>query len=236
MKEESKQALRELRTTLVIILIVCLVATFLISAYYNTDLFTAFIMFFMQTLTAGTSETLGDVFYIVLIFLSLGLTFYMFEKVIVLLSELRISGLLMNMKLSSMKGHYIVCGAGRVGMHAAEELKKAGKKVVVIDNDRPRIEFMRRRKYTVVAGDCVNEDILNKAKIKMAKGILACTNDDSKNVFLILTSKDLNPRIKIAARVNDQTSCAEFERAGADIIVAPEISGGQEIANKIAKL
>jgi voltage-gated potassium channel len=236
MSEESKQALRELRTILIISLIIVIVATFLISAYYNMDLVTAFTTFFMQTLTAGTSETLGDVFYIVLIFLSLGLTFYMFEKVIVLLSELRISGLLMNMRLSSMKGHYIVCGAGRVGMHAAEKLKKSGKKVVVIDNDCPRIEFMRRRRYTVIAGDCVNEDILNKARIKTAKGILACTNDDSKNVFLILTSKDLNPKIKIAARVNDFTSQAEFERAGADVIVAPEITGGQEIADKIAKL
>jgi voltage-gated potassium channel len=236
MKEESKQALRELRTALIIILVIGIVATFLISAYYNTDLFTAFIMFFMQTLTAGTGEVLGNVFYIVLIFLSLGLTFYMFEKVIVLLSELRISGLLMNMRLSSMKDHYIVCGAGRVGMHAAEKLKKAGNKVVIIDNDCPRIEFLRRRKYTVIAGDCVKEDILNKAKIKMAKGIIACTNDDSKNVFLVLTSKDMNPKIKIAARVNDQTSCAEFERAGADVIVAPEIAGGHEIADKIAKL
>lgn len=236
MKEESKQALRELRTTLIIILIIGLVATFMISVYYNTDFFTAFMTFFMQTLTAGTSDTLGDVFYIILIFLSLGLTFYMFEKVIVLLSELRISGLLMNMKLSSMKNHYIVCGAGRVGMHAADRLKKAGKKVVVIDSDLPRIEFLRRRKYAVLAGDCVSEEVLNKARIKQAKGILACTNDDSKNVFLILTSKDMNPKIKIAARVNDQTSCSEFERAGADIIVAPEISGGHEIADKIAKL
>ena len=236
MREESRQALRELRTILIISVIIVLVATFLISIYYNMDPISAFMTFFMQTLTAGTSETLGDVFYIILIFLSLGLTFYMFEKVIVLLSELRISGLLMNMRLSSMKDHYIVCGAGRVGMHAADKLKKAGKKVVVIDNDLPRIEFLRRRGYAVVAGDCINEDVLQKARIKTAKGIVACTNEDSKNVFLILTSKDLNPKIKIAARVNDQSSCAEFERAGADVIVAPEITGGHELADKIAKL
>ena len=95
---------------------------------------------------------------------------------------------------------------------------------------------MRRRGYAVVAGDCINEDVLQKARIKTAKGIVACTNEDSKNVFLILTSKDLNPKIKIAARVNDQSSCAEFERAGADVIVAPEITGGHELADKIAKL
>ncbi|MFH0929113.1 MAG: NAD(P)-binding protein [Candidatus Aenigmatarchaeota archaeon] len=236
MREETMQALRELRTILIIILTIVIVATFLISVYYNMDFFSALMTFFLQILTAGTSDTIGDVFYIVLIFLSLGLTFYMFEKVIFLLSELRIGGFLMSMRLSSMKNHYIVCGAGRVGMHAAEKLKKSGRKVVVIDNDCPRIEFLKRRGYTVLAGDCVNEEVLNKAKIKTAKGILACTNDDSKNVFLILTSKDLNPKIKIAARVNDHSSQAEFERAGADVIVAPEITGGREIADKITKL
>jgi Trk K+ transport system NAD-binding subunit len=46
----------------------------------------------------------------------------------------------------------------------------------------------------------------------------------------------MNPKIKIAARVNDQTSKAEFERAGADIIVAPEVAGGYELADKIAKI
>jgi voltage-gated potassium channel len=236
MSEESKQALRELRTVLILAVIVILMASFLISVYYNIDISSAFGTVFVQVLSAGTNGTLGNIFYVILIFLALGLTFYMFEKVIVLLSDIRLGGFLMRLKLSSIKDHYIVCGAGRVGMHAAEKLKKGGKKIVVIDNDCPRIEFLRRRGYTVIAGDCVNEEILNKARIKTAKGILACTNDDSKNVFLILTSKDMNPKIKIAARVNDQSSCAEFERAGANIIVAPEITGGHELADKIIKI
>ena len=81
----------------------------------------------------------------------------------------------------------------------------------------------------------MDESVLEKAGIKKAKGILACTGDDHKNVFLVLTSKDLNPKIMVATRVNDQESKNEFNRAGADIIVTPEITGGHELADKIVE-
>jgi len=236
MNQETKQALKELRVILVIIFIFIFAATLIISIYSRVDIFNAFQTVFMHILSAGTGGVLGNIFYVIIVFLTLGVTFYMFEKVIMLLSEIKVGGILMKLKISSLKNHYIVCGAGRVGMHAAEKLKKAGKHVVVIDNDCPRVEFLRRRGYSVIEGDGINEDTLEKARIKTAKGIIACTSEDSKNVFLILTAKDLNPAIKIAARLNDQNAKAEFERAGADVIVAPEVAGGYELAEKIAKI
>lgn len=141
----------------------------------------------------------------------------------------------MKARLSSIKDHYIVCGAGRVGTHAAEKLKKEGKKIVIIESDCPTAEFMKKRGFIVVEGDCMSEETLEKAKIRTAKGILACTGKDNINVFLVLTAKDLNPKIKIATRVNDQKAKGEFERAGADIIITPEVTGGYELADKIIK-
>ena len=79
----------------------------------------------------------------------------------------------------------------------------------------------------------MNEENLEKAGVRKAKGILACTGEDNKNVFVVLTAKDLNPTIKVATRVNDQKVRGEFERAGADILVAPEVTGGYELAEKI---
>jgi len=130
MKEESKQALRELKVILIIILIFIVLAALTISSYSRVGLSEALGMAFMQLLTAGTGGVLGNIFYVVIIFLTLGVTFYMFEKVIILLSDIRLGGILMNARLSSMKDHYIICGAGRVGMHAAEKLKKLVKKLL----------------------------------------------------------------------------------------------------------
>lgn len=233
MKEETKQALRELKVILIIIVVFIVAAAIIISTYSKVGLNEALEMTVTQVLTAGTGGVLGNIFYVVIVFLTLGVTFYMFEKVIILLSEVRIGGILMGAVISNIKDHYIVCGAGRVGTHAAEKLKKTNKKVVIIENDVAKAEFLKKRGYMVVEGDCMSEEILEKAKIRKAKGLLACTGEDNKNIFLVLTSKDLNPSIKVASRVNDQKSKTEFERAGADIIVTPEVTGGYELADKI---
>lgn len=235
MKEETKQALRELKVILIIIIVFIVAAAIIISTYSKIGLNEALEVTVTQILTAGTGGVLGNIFYVVIVFLTLGVTFYMFEKVIILLSNIRIGGILMGAAISNIKDHYIVCGAGRVGTHAAEKLKKANKKVVIIEIDVARAEFLKKRGYMVVEGDCMNEETLEKAKIRKAKGLLACTGEDNKNIFLVLTSKDLNPSIKVASRVNDQKAKAEFERAGADIIVAPEITGGYELADKISE-
>lgn len=236
MSDESKRALRELRTVLLIIIVIFFAAAFLLSLYSGIDILSALSTVFIQIVTAGTGSTLGNILYAILIFLSLAFTFYMFEKIIILLSELRLGRFLMGMKISSLKNHYIVCGAGRVGMHVAEHLKRQKKKVVIIENDCTTADHLKKKGYTVILGDCANEEVLERAKIKSADGLVACTGEDSKNVFLVLTSKDLNPNIKVATRVNNLKAKAEFKRAGADIIVAPEITGGYELADKISRI
>jgi voltage-gated potassium channel len=235
MRQEAKQALRELIVALTIVFIFFFLASLSASIHSKVNIFKAFEVTVTQILVAGSGGVLGNIFYVLIIFLTLGITFYTFEKVIILLSEIRIGGILMKASLSSIKDHYIVCGGGRVGSHAAEKLKKANKKIVIIESDCKKVEQFKNKGFIVIEGDCMSEETLERAKIRKAKGLLACTGDDHKNVFLVLTSKDLNPKIKVATRVNDQRAKGEFERAGADIIVAPEITGGYELAEKIIK-
>jgi len=235
MKEEAEKELKELRVAVIIVVVFITTAAIIVSIYSKLEITKAFEVTIIGVLTAGTGGVLGNIFYVVIIFLILGITFYIFEKIIILLSHIGLGGILMRASLSSIKDHYIVCGAGRVGKHAAEKLKESGKKVVIIESDCPVVEFLKKRGFIVIEGDCMNEEILEKAQIRKAKGILACTGEDNKNVFVVLTAKDLNPKIKVATRVSDQKSKGEFERAGADIIVAPEVTGGYELANKIIK-
>lgn len=233
MREETKKILIELRAAVIIAVLFIVLAALVLSIYSRVGISTAVEITVMQVLRAGTNGALGNIFYVTIIFLTLGITVYIFERVIILLTEFRIGGVLMKAKLSSIKDHFIVCGSGRVGTHAAERLKKSGKKVVIIEHDVPNAEFMKNKGFIVVEGDCMSEEILEKAGVRKAKGIIACTGEDNKNVFVVLTAKDLNPNIKVATRVNDQKARGEFERAGANIIVTPEVTGGYELADKM---
>jgi len=236
MRDSARQTIRQIFVAITIVFIFLFLASSIISSYEKVDIVKGFEMTFLHIISLGGGEnTIGNVFYVVIIFFSLGVIYYIFENFVNLLSELRIGGIWMRLKLSSIKAHYIICGAGRVGTHVAEKLKKEGKKVVVIENDPEVVKDIRRKGYTVIDGDCTEEEILEKAKIRKAKGLIACTGTDENNVFLVLTAKDLNPNIKVATRVNNLKVIGEFKRAGANVIVAPEVSGGFELAEKIMK-
>jgi voltage-gated potassium channel len=157
----------------------------------------------------------------------------MFEKFVDLLTELEFGGTLMKTKISLLKDHFIICGAGRVGIHAAKKLKEKGKKFVIIESDKKNAEAAKEKGFLVIEDDCLKEDTLKKARIDKAKGLLACMGRDDANIFVTLTAKDLNPNIKVASRVNNLDVIGEFKRAGADYIVAPEVTGGFELAEKI---
>jgi len=234
MKEIAHRMFKEVIVAIIIVFILVFIASLFVSAYSKVDILKGFEITLFKIITIGGGGTLGNIIYITLIFLILGIVYVIFDRFVTLMSETNIvGGFLMAMKLSSIKDHYIVCGAGRVGIHVAEKLKQLKERLIIIDNNLDSIKNARKKGFSVLDGNCLEEDILIKAKIKKARGLIACTGRDDANVFLVLTAKDLNSRIKIGTRVNTIDAKAEFEKAGADFIIAPEVSGGYELAERI---
>ncbi len=237
MKREVSKIIKELLVAFTIVFIFLFLASSVISSYEKVDIAKAFeITLFHIVSAAGEPANLSNFFYLTIIFITLGVIYYMFEKFVDLMTELEIGGALMRTKISMLKDHYIICGAGRVGLHAAKKLKEEGKKFVIIESNSEIAKVAKEKGFLVIEGDCLKEDILKKARIKKAKGLLACMGRDDANVFVTLTAKDLNPKIKVASRVNNLDVLGEFKRAGADYIVAPEVTGGFELAEKILEL
>jgi voltage-gated potassium channel len=236
MKDTALHTVREILVAFTAVFIFLFLAASIISSYAKVDIVEAFRITITHIITLGGGGGFGNIFYFAIIFVVLGIMYYMFERFIVLFTEVElIGGIKMVTRLSLMKNHYIVCGAGRVGIHVAEKLKEKGKKVLIIENNPQEVKEAKIKGFLVIEGDCLHEHILEKARIKKAKGIVACMGRDDANIFLVLTAKDLNPKIKVATRANDLKVVGEFKRAGANYIVAPEVSGGFELAEKIVK-
>ncbi len=234
MQQIAHRMLKEVIVAIIIVFVLIFVASLFVSFYSGVGILQGFEITLFRIITVGGGGTLGNIIYVTLIFLILGVVYVIFDRFVTLLSETNIiGGFLMASKLSSIKNHYIVCGAGRVGIHVADKLRELKENLLLIENDPKTVKNIRKEGFLVIEGDCLDEDILIKAKIKKSKGLIACTGKDDSNVFLVLTAKDLNPRIKVGTRVNTIESKSEFKKAGADIIVAPEISGGHELAEKI---
>lgn len=133
-------------------------------------------------------------------------------------------------KVKNMKDHYIIAGGGRVGSHAATLLKSYGKEVVLIDNNEAVVEKLRSQGFTALRGDVLDEAFLKEVNIEKAKQLLACLGRDSDNILLVLTSRELNPGLKVSARANHESVIPKLQHAGASHVVVPSSLGGEELA------
>lgn len=124
-------------------------------------------------------------------------------------------------RISSMKSHFIVCGFGRMGRALAEALHKRGAQFVVVDNSEGAMQDAAELGYLHLRGDAMSDEILTAARIEDASGLASCLPEDSDNVFVALTARDLNPKLRIVAKANYDEAQAKLRRAGADEVLSP---------------
>ena len=137
--------------------------------------------------------------------------------------------------IDKLEGHIILCGFGRVGRGAADELRQAGVPFVVVDNNDDKVELAIRAGMLAVLADASRDETLLDVGIEKAKGLIATLATDADNLFVILTAKSLNPQLQLSARVAELTSEQKLRRAGADFVIAPYNSTGHRMAQAIIK-
>jgi voltage-gated potassium channel len=137
--------------------------------------------------------------------------------------------------IEKLQGHYIVCGFGRVGRGAADELRTQGATFVVVDNNEEKVERAIKEGMLAVLADASRDDVLREVGIDRAKGLIATLASDADNLFLILSARTLNSKIQLSARIAEQTSEEKLRRAGADFVFAPYNSTGHRMAQALLK-
>ncbi len=139
----------------------------------------------------------------------------------------------MEKEIETLKGHYIVCGLGRVGEAAVERLSKEEIDFVVIEVEEEAADKFRQEGIFTLIGNCTDEDVLIKAGIKRARGLLVLTSTETENLYITLTARELNPTLQIIARGENKSSERKLKRAGADEVISPYTFAGVQIAEKV---
>jgi voltage-gated potassium channel len=138
-------------------------------------------------------------------------------------------------KMSKLRNHFIICGAGRVGSHLIRHLKAGDVPFIVIESDPTRVNELLDNGVICLVRDATMEESLREAGVEHARGLAACLPDDADNVYVVLTARDLNPKLHIVARAAEEQAEAKLIRAGANRVVAPTIIGGHRMAVALAK-
>lgn len=141
----------------------------------------------------------------------------------------------MEREIGKLDGHYIICGMGRVGRSVARELTRKPAPFVVVENAESKLQLYQSENWLVMKGDATQEQILRQAQIDRARGLIAVTTTDATNLYIVLTARGLNPRLKIIARASEEGAEKHLLKAGADSVVSPYSFAGQRIAQSLLR-
>jgi voltage-gated potassium channel len=202
----------------------------------------AFYMTVITVSTVGFKEVRslsaeGRIFTIVLILVSFGTFAFALSSI----SKYIITGTFrryykkfkMDSRIKKLSGHVVLCGVGRNGMEALHNLHQYDCKVVVIENDEKIAESLQEKGMYYIEGDATEEESLRSAGIENASALITALPKDSDNVFVVLTAREINPKIKIVSRCAQDSSESKLKIAGADVIVMPDKVGGERMAGFI---
>lgn len=114
-------------------------------------------------------------------------------------------------------GKWILCGYGRFGKALRRELNVEGVETRIVEADPERTQPPEGS----VIGRGTEAETLVAAGIDEAAGIIAATDDDSNNLSILITAKDVNERLFTVARQNERRSDDIFGALAPDFIMQP---------------
>jgi voltage-gated potassium channel len=139
-------------------------------------------------------------------------------------------------KIDKISDHVVVCGYGRNGRQAVQELQQHGFNVVIIEQNPDIIQLLRDGTGILyLEGDATDEDLLRQAHIEHARAMITTLPQDADNLFVVLSAKVLNPAIKIISRASAEHSDLKLKRAGATNVIMSDKIGGQRMAKLVAQ-
>jgi voltage-gated potassium channel len=207
-------------------------------------LFDALYMTVITLATVGFREVhelspQGKIFTIVLIISGTGMIAYTLSSLIQFTLEGQLRKILgrkkVESRISKLRGHYIVCGYGRIGHLICQEFQSRPLPFVVVEKNPLHIERLVRDGNMYVEGDATDDDTLQAAGIEHASGLITAVTSDTDNVYITLTARGLNPKLFILARAGEAGSEKKLMRAGASKVISPYTIGASRMAQAILR-
>lgn len=137
--------------------------------------------------------------------------------------------------LSEMREHYIICGYGEMGREVVAQLRRHRVPVVVVETREEVAGELQELGIPYVEGNATHDEVLELAGLSRARGLVAVTNTDEDNVYIVLSARVLRPDLHIVARAESPGTQVKLTRAGANNVLSPHVTGGREIAAAILR-
>ncbi len=143
--------------------------------------------------------------------------------------------MLNEVNVDRLRDHFIICGYGQVGRTVVDQLQRLEIPFVLIETNEGLYRELLNDKTPVIRGDAKRHDILVQAGIERARGICVVIDNDADNLYITVTARSLNPKLKIITRAGQQRYANAIRSSGADEVIIPEYEGGLMTGRMIQK-
>jgi voltage-gated potassium channel len=130
------------------------------------------------------------------------------------------------LSVDRLRDHFIICGYGQVGRTVVDQLQRMEIPFVLIETNEGLYRELLSDRTPVIQGDAKRHDVLLQAGIDRARGICIVIDNDADNLYITVTARSLNPKIKIITRAGQQRYATAIRNSGADEVIIPEYEGG----------
>lgn len=231
--------LKDLRKIVLMLLVVLVFGTVGYMVIEKWSILDSIYMTIITISTVGYGEVYplsdaGRIFSAVLIVSGVGVALYAFSTLIGYLVRGHIMNIFgrhrMEDEIKKLNNHFILCGYDRIGQVIANALREEGRTFVILTPVGQEVSQAEERECLCLQGDPSDNDTLKKAGIERARGLLAVTEDDATNVYIIVSARKLRPELLIVARASTRDSISKLEAVGANRAINPYSAGGERIA------
>ena len=136
-------------------------------------------------------------------------------------------------EVEKLSNHVIVCGTGRVGEMAVQELLDHNTPVVIVENDVEKADSLSAEGHIVISGDATRDENLASAGITKAKSVITTLPSDAQNLYVVLAAREMAPNIHIVSRASKLNSVSKLRVAGANNVIMPDKVGGAHMASLV---
>lgn len=215
------------------------------------SLFDCFYMTVITVTTVGFGETLPGMdtaeyaraFTMVLLLFGTGSIVFFASTITAFIVEGDLKNALFANKLKKrikrMKDHVIVCGAGSTGRNVIEELIKTAVPVIAIDVNEAELKDISDKnvgaEYSFIVGDATDDDVMAQCNLAGARGLVAALSSDKDNLYLTVSARQENPKVRIVARCAELSHVEKIKRSGADAVVSPNYIGGLRLVSELMR-
>jgi len=136
-------------------------------------------------------------------------------------------------KIEELENHVIVVGYGRNGKQAVQKLTTYGKPFVIVERSEEIVNKFQTDEMLFITGNANEDEVLLKAGVDRASTLISALPNDSDNLFVVLSARQMNKNLHIISRASEETTYQKLKFAGADNVIMPDKIGGDHMASLV---